>query len=311
MFGTAGYYLLEFTDGQCYIGESIDIASRLNQHLGRFRDIATIRVRPEAKSNAQTSILDHKRLLRLRERRLIHHAQESNLLARNVNEMATLVGESKHLDHVIPDAEQRRWLDAPDTVNRADSTTQKFEHSQFLGAADNFRRFASMSESVEMLQLIGQYLTRCVPYPLRTEYQSWSVSCLPTTRSIPRRLSCVSIAMTETFVVNIDPTSGTIGGFIQVNDAELFSAGAASELAFRRRHPHATLSVANYEESGPGQTIIFANSLAQLQQLRDDVAVTRAAATTALNIMRKGQSMHRRSHCPQLVAAALDLPAAL
>lgn len=116
--------------------------------------------------------------------------------------------------------------------------------------------------------------------------------------------------MTETFVVNMDHASGAIGGFIQVNDAELFSAGAASELAFRRRHPHATLHAAHYEESGPGQTTIFAHSIAQLRRLLDDVAVTRAAATTALNIMRKGPSMHRRSHCPQLVAAALELATA-
>lgn len=116
--------------------------------------------------------------------------------------------------------------------------------------------------------------------------------------------------MTETFVVNMDHASGTIGGFIQVNDAELFSAGAPGELAFLRRHPHATMRAAHYEESGPGQSTIFAHSLAQLHRLLDDVAVTRAAATTALNIMRKGPSMHRRSHCPQLVSAAFDLPTA-
>ncbi|WP_037159473.1 GIY-YIG nuclease family protein [Rhodococcoides fascians] len=304
--GTAGYYLLEFADGQCYIGESVNIASRLTQHLSRFRDITTIRVRPETEHDATTSVLDHKRLLRLRERQLIHRAQESKLLARNVNEMATLIGVSKHLDEIIPDTLQRRWLNAPDTVNRADSTTQRIDHGQFLGAADNFRRFTSIPASAEVLDLIGQYLSRCVPYPLQTEYQSWSASCLPTTRTIPRRLSCVSIAMTETFVVNRDQASGIIGGFIQVNDAELFSGGVASELAFLRRHPHATLRAAHYQESGPGQTIIFANSLAQLQRLLDDVAVTRAA-TTALNIMRRGPSMHRRSHCPQLVAAALNL----
>ncbi|MGF0310276.1 GIY-YIG nuclease family protein [Rhodococcus sp. IEGM1428] len=307
--GTAGYYVLEFADGQCYIGESVDIASRLAQHRNRFRDITTIRVRPEIDAAVQTSRLDHKRLLRLRERQLIHHAQRSNLLARNVNEMATLIGDSRHLDDIISEAQQRLWLDDPDTVNRADSTTQRIDHSQFLGAADNFRRFTSLPESAEVLELIGHYLTRCVPYPLQTEYQSWSVSCLPTTRSIPRRLSCVSIAMTETFVVNMD-ASGTIGGFIQVNDAELFSVGPPSELAFIRRHPHATLHAAHYEESGPGQSTIFAHSLAQLHRLLDDVAVTRAAATTALNIMRKGPSMHRRSHCPQLVAAAFELPAA-
>lgn len=307
--GTAGYYVLEFADGQCYIGESVDIASRLAQHRNRFRDITTIRVRPEIESAAQTSRLDHKRLLRLRERQLIHHAQQSNLLARNVNEMATLIGDSRHLDDIIPDGQQRLWLDAPYTVNRADSTTQRIDHSRFHSAADNFRRFTSIPQSAQALELIAQYLTRCVPYPLQTEYQSWSVSCLPTTRSIPRRLSCVSIAMTETFVVNMD-ASGTIGGFIQVNDAELFSAGPPSELAFLRRHPHATLRAAHYEESGPGQSTIFAHSLAQLYRLLDDVAVTRAAATTALNIMRKRPSMHQRSHCPQLVAAALDLPAA-
>ncbi|MDI6628660.1 MAG: hypothetical protein QME72_13175 [Rhodococcus sp. (in: high G+C Gram-positive bacteria)] len=116
--------------------------------------------------------------------------------------------------------------------------------------------------------------------------------------------------MTETFVINMDHASGTIGGFIQVNGAELFSADAPGELAFLRHHPTPLCMPRTMNQSGPGESTVFAHSLAQLHRLLDDVAVTRAAATTALNIMRKGPSMHRRSHCPRLVAAALDLPTA-
>ncbi|BDB59785.1 hypothetical protein RDE2_15790 [Rhodococcus sp. RDE2] len=99
------------------------------------------------------------------------------------------------------------------------------------------------------------------------------------------------------------------GGKIQVNEAELFPSDA-SEFMFLRRHPVVRVTEVGYQESGPGQLFLHADTLDDLERLLDDVIVTRAAATTALHIMRKGPCMQRRVHCPQLADAAFTAASA-
>lgn len=300
--GPAGHYILEFTDGQCYIGESIDLPERHKQHRGRFRDIHRIRVRPDSEA---TRSLHGKRHLRLHEKSLIHGAQEAGLLARNINEMATMIGASKQLDDLISPDEQRIWLTAPDVANTNDTTTRAdFSAERYAGTADNYRHFLTRPDADQITRIIGSYLTRCVPYPARTELHSWAISCLTKPGKRTGRVSCLTIAMTETLVIYQD--RGTSGpGKIQVNEAELFPTDHAV-WAFFRRHPTARLSDAAYEESGPGQLLLRVDTLDALELLLDDVAVTRAAATTALHIMRKGPCMQRKVHCPQLAGGAFE-----
>ncbi|MFE2124182.1 GIY-YIG nuclease family protein [Rhodococcus aetherivorans] len=300
--GRVGYYILEFTDGQCYIGESIDLPERLKQHRGRYQDIHRVRVRPDTEA---TRSQQGKRHLRLREKSLIHGAQHAGLLARNINEMATMIGASKHLDQLISPEEQRSWLDAPDVANTNDTTTRpSFPAERLARTAANYRHFRTRSDADQITRIVGDYLTRCVPYPARTEHHCWVISCLTAPGKRSGRMSCLSIAMTETLVIYQD--RGTpAAGKIQVNEAELFPTPLAVR-EFFRRHPTTGWSDVEYQESGPGQLFLYADTLDALERLLDDVAVTRAAATTALHIMRKGTSMHRKVHCPQLAGAAFD-----
>jgi len=156
--GRAGHYILEFTDGQCYIGESIDLPERLGQHRGRYRDIHRIRVRLDATA---TRSLHGKRHLRLHEKSLIHSAQDAGLLARNINEMATMIGTSRHLDELISADEQHLWLDAPDIVNSTDTAARPdFPAERLARTAANYRHFRTRSDADQITRIIGRYLSR-------------------------------------------------------------------------------------------------------------------------------------------------------
>ncbi|MDF3312572.1 GIY-YIG nuclease family protein [Rhodococcus sp. T2V] len=299
--GTVGFYVLEFTDGQCYVGESIDLPGRLDQHRGRYSDLQRIRLRPDDTPRGHPDV---KRHLRLQERSFIHRAHEAGLYARNINEMATMIGASKHLDEIVSPAEQEKWLNTPDSANAGDSAGRRVYTPERLASSTvNFREFVRRSDADQIARILGQYLSRCVPYPARTEYQSWALSCLTKPDRTKGRLSCITIAMTETLTLFFEVGGGGLRGKVQVNDAELFPT-EYSELAFFRRHPTIRIAPAEYEESGPGQSFLYAYSLDDLERLLDDVAVTRAAATTALHIMRKRPCMQRKVHSPQLTAAA-------
>lgn len=299
--GTEGYYVLEFSDGQCYVGESVNLPVRLDQHRARYSDLQGVRIRSD---DIPRRVPDVKRHLRIQERIFIHAAQNVGLLARNINEMATMIGASKHLDRIVSPVEQEKWLSAPDSTNASDLAGRRaYSEERLASSTVNFRQFVTLPDADQITRIIGQYLARCVPYPARTEYQSWALSCLTKPGWKRGRLSCITIAMTETLTLFYDGGSASPGGKVQVNDAELFPT-EYSELAFSRRHPTIRIVPAEYEESGPGQSFLYAYSLDDLERLLDDVAVTRAAATTALHIMRKGPCMQRKVHSPQLTEAA-------
>lgn len=304
--GCAGYYILEFVDGQCYIGESIDLPERLRQHRARYQDIQQVRIRPDS---AATGSLLGKRHLRLHEKSLIHSAQAAGLLARNINEMATMLGVSKYLDELVSPEEQRLWLDAPDIVNTTDTAMrQSFSSERLVRTAVNYQQFRHRDDGDQITRIIGHYLNRCVPYPVRTEHHCWALSCLTSPGKSFGRLSCLTIAMTEALVIYQDRGMPP-GGKIQVNEAELFPSDA-SEFMFLRRHPAVRVTEVGYQESGPGQLFLHADTLDDLERLLDDVIVTRAAATTALHIMRRGPCMQRKVHCPQLADAAFTAASA-
>lgn len=215
-----------------------------------------------------------------------------------------MIGVSKYLDDLVPSDEQRQWLEAPDLLNSKDGSERPvFSEDRLARMEDRFRYFRTRVDAAQIERIIGHYLKRCVPFPARTEHHCWAISCLTAPGKRQGRISCLTIAMTETMVFYDDRERGA-GGKIQVNEAELFPTEGAA-MWFLRRHPTVRLSDAVYQESGPGQLWLHADTLDALERLLDDVAVTRAAATTALHIMRKGPCMQRKVHCPQLVAAAL------
>ena len=45
--GETGYYLLEFDNGDCYLGQSVDISERLKGHRLVHKDISSIRLSPD------------------------------------------------------------------------------------------------------------------------------------------------------------------------------------------------------------------------------------------------------------------------
>ena len=125
--------------------------------------------------------------------------------------------------------------------------------------------------------------------PLLTEYDYWVLSSperIPPTGLYP----IWSIGWTEAFRLNIDQ-SGHLSGWVQVNGVELFGDGMSDKsiVRFLRQHPGVIIDEAPYQASGPFNYNVIAENLDLLDELLDDAAVTRAAATAALHLMRKSK----------------------
>lgn len=307
--GDAGYYLLEFENGDCYVGQSISISDRLSGHRVLRKDISGIRLLPDVAASNLANPLRH---LLDREAELINSAQEAGLPARNKAQM-TYMSTHRPLDEIFTanDSSVTEWLADPVGVNARclngqRSLTPSGEQLTSGQAAYTTWLARTGSRAPSILSLLRDYIQRCLPLALQTEYDYWVLTS-PEVTPVFGTLSNLTIGWTEAFRINISKT-GHISGWVQANSVELFGDDHSDRplVRFLRQHPGVDVWAAKYQAAGPFNVNIEAPDVRSLADLLDDTAVTRAAATAALHLMRKSKTGAIRSaHNPVLVNAIL------
>ncbi|WP_287001669.1 MULTISPECIES: GIY-YIG nuclease family protein [Gordonia] len=312
-----GHYVLEFTNGSCYIGETVNFRERFATHSKTYDgqiESFHLRYDPTAAALPARSKARKQQLINV-ERKLIHDAQKVSLVARNFREMANPIEPSPEFTALFAGGTAHekiaQWFAHPDEVNASDPTSlQPFRTADFGGAKDKFDRLLKLPEADQIMRVVSAYLSRCVPFPAMTEYRSWSISCLPSAkRGRPGAkysvLACLSISRTESLTILREDWSQQVIGFVQVNEIEADFVSGLGLVRLLRHHPEVAISPADYSEFGPGTATLHADSLDALERLLDDTRITRAAATSALRLCRLGPSTQRAVHNPYLVERAL------
>ena len=294
----SGYYLLRFKpdteleDSTFYVGESVDLRSRMGGHNAKWGDeILSVRLLPVAASKQQ---------LKKYERFLTRELERKGVAIRNILNASTAAGRDE-LEELLPRDEQERWYADPRRHHAADTTPLKELADQEVRYSTAARRYREAPEAASVTALLGTYLQSCVPAPRATEFQYWAVSTgTYSTSRYPRRF-CVNVGKMETFVVHTDKRSpNAIHGFINVRRSVLMPT-KHEERQFKQRHRDARVSASYYEDAGDDTVQLRASSLSSLQHLLTDPQVTRAAARLVLDVMRKHFCVYTRYHCPQLV----------
>lgn len=279
----SGWYLLRFLDDTFYVGESVDLRSRMSGHDRKWgEEIATVRFRIELASKQE---------LKRHERDLTRDLETLGVPLRNVLNASIGTGRDA-LDELLSPAEQDLWLRDPRSYNSADRTPLKSMAAQEVRYSTAARRYHEKPEHLAVTKLLRTFLEACVPAPRATEFQYWSVS---TGTYGGRRRLCVSVGQMEVLVLNENLT-----GFVNARRSMIAPTGRA-EREFRRRHPNAKLRNTEYDDSGPDLVLLEAPTLGSLQQLLDDPRVTTAAARLVLDVMQKRFCRYTRYHCPQVV----------
>ncbi|MDV8003053.1 hypothetical protein [Rhodococcus sp. IEGM 1408] len=309
--GTAGYYLLEFENGDCYLGQSTSIADRLKGHRTLRKDIISIRPNPDPVASAMDNPLRH---LLDQESLLIDSIQTAGLPARNKAQMTYLTGH-RSLDDCLTDNDctSADWLADPVAINAVsfnkNGNVLVAPEKSASGRADlEAWKTRTGPDTSVVLELIRTYMQRCLPLPLQTEYEYWTLSS-PPVKPKWGTLSNLTIGWTEAFRINMEE-DGSLSGWVQVNGIELLGDDMTDEavIRFLRQHPGSSLDEAPYQAAGPYNLNVRASNLQVLAALLDDTAVTRAAATAALHLMRHSKAgAGRNAHNPVLVRAALGI----
>ena len=304
LFGSSkprcGIYLLVLPSERFYIGQAVDVVRRFSQHVKMHERIEKFSFIPTTKNK-----------LDAQEKALIFAAESSGLTLVNVVHVSNPYGESD-LDALVSPDEITAWLQDPFQQNEADFSTQPIELpiAHVARCEANYARYKDNRLFDSATVLLHLYLDSAVPFPRRTEYTFWSVSCLPSAnRSKFPRLLCLSASVMELLCLGYykDPElAGELWGFVNVASDVLFDA-YGSEAAFQQAHPHIAVRRVSYRDAGQHQVNLEAYLRNDMFDLLNDEAVTNAAAELCVRLMRKRATIYSKFHCPQLVDAALGL----
>ena len=289
---TSGLYIFEAENHEAYIGISTDLRARLAQHSRLHGDIRTFRVREMVGTPME---------LRTVERKLVHDAQKNGLILRNREHAMTLTGESV-FDDVMAPAEQSAWLRDPSGVNATDlSSPPPYDSNHLAAHASSFARLQQHPRSSEVIDAVGAYLRACVPVPVRTEGTFWTISCYP--GSSRARLTCISMAMLETFYVWSPPDEDRLEIRLFVDGSRIPRSRIPRKGDWRRLGRGVKLGPRAHKSAGVHERVIVIDDVSTMSAALDIAGVADAAAHHALAVMRKRQSGYKISHCPQLAAA--------
>lgn len=310
--GDDGRYLLEFEDGSCYVDRTDKLPGRLRRHLAAHRDIAGIRFGPDPTGIAPP--LDE---LVAFELDYADTDTESHLVRRLDVDPCGDTPSTNGLSGLVGRELQERWFEHPDLVNRGDldgerriDPTNPIFAAATTDAARIRQQYGGIADVV--LDFLGGYLRCCLPFPLRTEYDFWTLSALPgETRGRGSQVvvAALSIGWTEAISIVVDQTTGSVHGTLLIDGTELIGdPPQATDASYLRMHHPTIEQVQVAHHSGrSGSLLLRGDDPAALARLIDDTAITRAAATAALHVMRgrPAPPTRRSVHSPLLVSDIL------
>lgn len=293
----SGVYFLKFRSDLFYVGQAIDVVRRFSQHRHVHNDIVGFSFIAVAKSQLDAI-----------EKVLIFKAESLGIKITNAVHVSNVVGDTD-FDLIISVAEQDAWLNAASNRKQLKETVKKIAlpEIQEIRFSKQFERFNKHPLSKRAFALFKQYLKSCVPEPQLTEYSFWAVSCMPGgNNKVWPRMLCVNAAFMEIFVVGWEKSElKLMWSFVNVaEDVLLEYWNSLDELEIA--YPFARIERSNYRDAGQHQVRICCEGGASMEQLLNDPAITKAARTLVLRIMRKRATIFGKYHCSQLADQALS-----
>jgi hypothetical protein len=293
-----GVYILEFANGERYVGQTVNVVGRFGSHRRVHGDIEYLQFRrcPRAGLTAL-------------ETAMIGRQRDAGYKLRNITHALGPLGDSD-LDPVVLRAEQDAWLNDPDggfgdQGERVDDPVQRREHHA------RYLRLSQEDTFPLVTRIVGHYVPACLPKPAQTERTFWAISAMPGTGRTRHggRLTTLSVNKMETlFLIEGNGGGGRyFGGVVNVSRRELTSrAGSVKRLA--RAHPMLEFREAAYESAGGDALAIGFTGIDGYHRLWDIAGASRAARELNVMLMRKGPTFQWRSHCYDLAdwAFAVD-----
>ncbi len=286
-------YVLHFPDQTYYVGQAIDVCKRYEQHRSKaFPDVEQISFKPIPQAK-----LDKEEQYTIRELEL------GGVRLRNIT-YTSIPATSSELDVLMAVADQERWLDDLSFSDAGDARAA-IPAAQYDKTNAKYRQFEQLhlprDTKAEAVSLLRYYIHQFIPAYQRTEYDYWSLSCMPKTSGY-QRLAALNMSKMEMLVLFPDGDM-----FVNVAVSEILKA-YPTIADFHRAYHHASITQSFYEDAGFDQAHIRIGSFAEAWRVFADPAVQRSIRLLNLYRMRKRGSFYKQYHCPALVDAIYAVP---
>ncbi|MEI2756761.1 MAG: GIY-YIG nuclease family protein [Chitinophagaceae bacterium] len=292
-----GIYILHFENAEFYVGLAIDVVNRYAQHRQNHKDIEYI----SFKEVPKTKLADV-------EKETVYALENLNKPLRNINIVSIVIGETD-LDLVVTKEEQDDWLNKE--LSLESLQTERFDYPELRKKySQKFDKLLKHELADEIKSCLRAYVLSTIPFPKRTEYSFWSLSCLPSTH--PDTLSRLNIYWQETLVLaqyELDDDIKTekekfgIGITIWVSKSKLLEKWTEQKLQDKFQ----SLSFVDWvhESGGIDQQCVSVESV-EFNDFLFTEGIIDAAKEFNLRLMRKGGCVWNRYHSFDLADVALD-----
>ncbi len=282
-----GIYVLDFESGEKYVGKTKDVVQRYSQHRKTHRDIQAISFHEATEDKLDSIEVEAIKLLEAQRFKLRNIALMSDPYFKTV-------AATRSIDLVMTPKEQEQWLNGKQirekNAERRINTKQREKYDL---------RIKKLEKKVffnPFIDVLRTYFEIGIPYPERTEYSSYSVTCLPA----PRVYSRININMQEIF------TAFEIDEFLGIS-LHVAKSPLKSELAsLKRKYTGLVVRDHKYKPGGDDQICLSFPYNSELKSFLKEPAISIAIRTMNLRLMRRGANIYSASHCPQLVDLVLN-----
>lgn len=276
-----GIYTLEFEGGERYVGQTVDLTSRIAAHRRRWDDIVAV-------SFVECGVEELDSL----ERAMIRDAERSYVVRNKA--FTNMPGGPAELDFVVDAAEQSEWLEGVRSAYPLDERTRAAERRR--RTHPKYEEVAAQPRFAEVLDDLTAYIDAVIPWPSATGGLYWGVTAMPSTARAPgrRRLYTVNAHNVELLYVMHFAEGDKIIGILNVHSG-IVSPADRRGLSIERQP--------NYRSFQDCEDIQF--SLGEMPDLLSRLTVVQAARSMALGLMRRGPSNFSKFHSDALLDEVL------
>lgn len=275
---TSGVYILHFSNGEEYVGQTVNFMRRFTDHRRRWNDIVSIQFTYLPKSQLDEA-----------ERDIILYRQRGGKHLRNLT-LLSQPGGSSPLDVMITPQFQEEWLKANESFIPVGELSERINRArQRYSITPKFRMLMKHEYINEIISDVSSYVYQVIPCPALVESRSWVLTAMPSTArtKLNRRLATLSINNVEMlYLGEWKKFDGTWEPYTVLNiAANKVSAPEGTGINI----------TSEYKSAGLIQKI-DGDGLGKVEDWLENKDILRAARSLAVGQMRKGKAMFSRFH---------------
>lgn len=280
-----GIYILYFSNGEFYVGQTKDVTRRFVQHLRSHHDIEKLTFKRVARKNLDAE-----------ERHVAKVLEGQGFTLRNILLTSIPKGKSD-FDLVMPLEDQTKWLDDYSYLDiEGDRVIEPELRRKYQ---ERFLRLTGMPHADKAILGLQHYVRRGIPAPVRSEIAFWACSCLPNYHNKQVTIySRLNIFWQEVFTAYFENNQLWFSLHLALSVLE-YEFGT-SLVGLASEHPFVSVDSHTYARGGPDQINLIAKGSITLQRLLEDERIVRAVRLFNLRLMKKGPCTFSRYHCMDL-----------